>query len=79
MGAGLWDWLSQLSVDIPLSVLQRPPENRSNAGWAPEEDPEQHPVHARADESVSDLDGMTSLARRGGDGEGRWQRWEGRN
>lgn len=53
-----------------LSVFQRPPENRGDFGWAPEEDPEQRPVHASTDESVSDLDGMTPLVQRGGGREG---------
>lgn len=63
-----------LPTDTPLSVclvFQRPPENRGDFGWAPEEDPEQRPVHASTDESVADLDGMTSLARQGGDTTGR--------
>lgn len=70
----------QLPIDLPLSVclsvFQRPPENRGDFGWAPEEDPEQRPVHASADEPVSDLDGMMSLVPWGGAGEGVQQRAE---
>lgn len=62
--------LSCLLIFLHLSIFQRPPENRGDFGWAPEEDSEQRPVHASTDESVSDLDGMTSLVQQGGDGEG---------